>query len=609
MKKKKFNGFYKKICLIFIFLFNFSLIFAQKSKWTIAAEPFILKNNKNEKILLSTAQILPTLVLESINENLIREVKSQEKLDRKLYEFQKERLSLFLQLSNETKNRDELFLNNYSKNTLKRKISDSQKKIKEIEIKISNNLKETEKIKKEYSEKIKIEEDNKKKLENGLENQHDKNGFLNFFGNYEAPVIEKIELYQSDFRILYKDLNSSENFDYESMEVQNKLVSANINCLITGKITSYGEFISVSIVLYNYPGGKILGYATDVGSVTDLNPLAQNLAHQINPKLTDVRPVKISVKIFPEEARKKCNILIDNSIFNQRSDEFLLSAGIHTLSFSSPDYDTVSTSYNFSGHKDFEVEVNLEKKVDGFVNLRLNTPYEGKIFANGNYSGEISAEEPFSKIKINGNNVLAHFINTDGSFADFYIPQKLLLDGANLKVDAKTFNRSDYIEKRRKIMYASYSALMISLMPYFFCYGNYNSFLMANKNGTDIDFQEGNRWQVASNVTGGISIAAGCFFVYELVRYLVAANSVLPVTAKKLSEKDLIKFEKSDKKYIEKLEKQKEKQKQLEEEQKKVEENLNNSENQLEESEEIQNLDENLNSNSEKKSENIENQN
>ena len=171
----------------------------------------------------------------------------------------------------------------------------------------------------------------------------------------------------------------------------------------------------------------------------------------------------------------------------------------------------------------------------------------------------------YSAISINGKNIMGHFINTDGTSADFVIPEKALIDSAVLKADVKTFDRSEYIDSRRKKMYGSYSVFMISLMPYFFCYGNYNSYAMALKNGSAINIADGNKWQVASNVTGGIAVASGCFFIYELIRYLVAANTVLPVEAKPLSEKQKIKLEEKDRKNLEKI-KQKEENQKTEEE-------------------------------------------
>jgi len=81
-------------------------------------------------------------------------------------------------------------------------------------------------------------------------------------------------------------------------------------------------------------------------------------------------------------------------------------------------------------------------------------------------------------------------------------------------------------------MYGSYSVLICSLLPAFYCYGNSHGTAVAYNNDRGISYDEAKKWQTASNVTMGISCACGAFFVYELIRYLKAANSVLPYEAK-----------------------------------------------------------------------------
>ena len=105
-------------------------------------------------------------------------------------------------------------------------------------------------------------------------------------------------------------------------------------------------------------------------------------------------------------------------------------------------------------------------------------------------------------------------------------------------MNAKPFDRSDYIEKRRRWMYASYSALIVSLVPTFYIYGNSYAKSQAYNNNVDISYEDARNWQTASNVMIGVSATAGAFFVYELIRYLVAAENVLPKAARPLSRKE-----------------------------------------------------------------------
>ena len=100
-------------------------------------------------------------------------------------------------------------------------------------------------------------------------------------------------------------------------------------------------------------------------------------------------------------------------------------------------------------------------------------------------------------------------------------------------------------------MYTSYSIFIVSLIPSFYTYGNYHSIATAYNAEADIDFQTAKNWQMASNISMGVSIGCAGFFIYELIRYLNAANSVLPATATKITPKELKQLEEKDKKYIE----------------------------------------------------------
>ena len=91
-------------------------------------------------------------------------------------------------------------------------------------------------------------------------------------------------------------------------------------------------------------------------------------------------------------------------------------------------------------------------------------------------------------------------------------------------------DRMAYIDKRRKIMYGTYSIFIMSLIPTFYTYGNYQNYVNLYKN-YQTDSETAHKWQTATNITRFISIGCGVLWCYELVRYLIAANSVLPQNA------------------------------------------------------------------------------
>ena len=77
--------------------------------------------------------------------------------------------------------------------------------------------------------------------------------------------------------------------------------------------------------------------------------------------------------------------------------------------------------------------------------------------------------------------------------------------------------------------------LIVSLIPTFYTYGNLMNEVKLYYSG-NVRYNEANTWQVASNVCQCVSIACGAFMVYELVRYLIAADSVLPQKAKAVKD-------------------------------------------------------------------------
>lgn len=516
-----------------------------EKKWVLAAEKFTLSQKNSSASFESINSTLPSLILEQLSENLERAPRGREKLDRSLYELQKTRLDLFLQLSKEVKARDSILLNDYSPRKLKMKLKESEKKISEIQKKIDENLLAVKNENEKYAFQIEEDEERKKRIEEGLvvEEKQEKNKFAELFremakNSSDGPVIENVSLYQNDFTKFFDAGEEKRSQGYSSYAFEKACVDAKINGLLTGTVTVYGSYVSCAVSLYQYPGGRLIGSAVDVGSVENLRLLAVALALQITPRIADSMPVFLDISVSPEDALKKLSVTIDGIVYRSISRPIIVQSGVHTVVFASEGFDTVSSTYGFSGSRNFKIDVEMKETKNGEVKIRLQKPYSGDIFGNGIFGGSVSPENPFGTVKVNNRNVLGHFVDSGGSSADFLIPAKLLKDGDFLSVNAKPFDRSDYIEKRRRWMYASYSALIVSLVPTFYVYGNSFAKSQAYNSNFDISYNEAKSWQTASNVMIGVSATAGAFFVYELIRYLVAAENVLPKAAKPLSKKE-----------------------------------------------------------------------
>ena len=101
-----------------------------QDKWVLASTPFSFsKHYEKNTVSESLESAIPKLILEQFAENLTRTSFQDELIGRQLFSHRQKRLDLFLQLSGEVKNRDTLFLKNYSQKELNKKLKGAKKKL------------------------------------------------------------------------------------------------------------------------------------------------------------------------------------------------------------------------------------------------------------------------------------------------------------------------------------------------------------------------------------------------------------------------------------------------------------------------------------------------
>ena len=507
-------------------------LFCENGKWVIAAQKFvpdlsIASDVVNDK----TAELIPADILEKIGYSAMRNVYPDERFERTKYKLRTERQSLFLQLSAEYKKRDALVLSNYSDMKLKSAIKESEKKIKDIQKKIDANLAEQKKASDE-NEKQMAQVDQALKSMNEKESEFDryKNLFRRMFVHDESIIQqEQISFYKDDYTSLFSFSDQLKELSVTDPLCEKAVVNAGINTLITGRFSKYGEYISVYVDLYSFPGAKRIGSVAEVGSVNDLELINTSIVMQIIPILVNSLPVQLEIVISPEEAEAKTMVFIDNVLQKLENGKIIVDSGINTIQFVSEGYKSATTTYNFESNKKYKIEVNFEKPKTGYIQVGLRKPLEGNLLMNGERAIDIDGKK--SQISINGNAILGEFISENGDTAFFYIPEKMVYDGNYVTIKPKPMDRMAYIDKRRKIMYGTYSVFILSLIPTFYAYGNYQNYVNLYKN-YQVDTKTARNWQNATNVTRFISIGCGVLWGYELVRYLIAANSVLPQNAR-----------------------------------------------------------------------------
>ena len=616
---------------------------SSSSGWTLAAVEFSFSQMKNRTESSSeAAKVLPQLILERISSGAIRQVPETEILDRKLKVLQTERLALFLQLSKENQARDALVLTTADSKKLRKLIKAEDEKIAEIEKQIKENLENAEK---EIDESQKNAESAKSSGKNeksavtvssgesenlsdgGLSSESEtaenaetsetaggKNGkrFLNgFLHPFELPFFKKNEdgkivqesvvLYKSDASALFKPSDKALEDGFSSWTFESEVSSQKINGLLSGKITSYGEYCSVTAELRTYPGAKVMGTVTEVGMFSEFVPLANRIAAGMSAKISNTLPVRIEFDIVPREAADDSVITIDGVVQTLLSkargghdfeNSVLVNAGIHRIVIESKNYETMSLSYSFSNESIFTVKAELAPKVENKINIRLKKYKDGIFYANGLDSAKVSENNPYGTLSVNGKPSLAMFKaisdsapavldgNLGDSNSDFgsdseslspakkarkaknaknqknasgvafiQIPANSAFDGAYLVANAKPYDREKNIDHRRRVMYLAYTGLICSLPWTFYNLGNFTAENNAYSQGDSrTSYSNVQEWQKKSYISLGVTAAFGVWTVFELVRYLYAADKVLPVKAKidKKSSKILNQIEQNE---------------------------------------------------------------
>ncbi|WP_407427292.1 hypothetical protein [Treponema sp.] len=332
---------------------------------------------------------------------------------------------------------------------------------------------------------------------------------------------------------------------FTSWDFEQEVLSAKINGLITGEITTYGDYCSVTANLRIYPGGEVLGTVTEVGLLNDLMPLAGEIARNFEAKIANALPVLIEFNIEPKELQEKAKIMIDGIVFSLKKNDgtfenrIVKDSGIHHISIEAPDYEDLSFTYSFTNENRFFVNAELVPKVQGLSSIRLKKYRDGVFHTYGLLQAPVTQENPYAKIEVNSKTILGVFTvpkeNEDDSassnIAFFRIPQNYAFDGMNLVVNAKPFDRAANIDKRRRWMYTSYTALICSLPFTFYNVGQFTSENYAYSQGRG-NYDDLVKYQSRSNVCLGVTAACGVWFAIELVRYLWSADRVLPVDAK-----------------------------------------------------------------------------
>lgn len=536
------------VVLVFITsLFCVSLWAVQASdtstaaNWVVGARPFVLTSSRlqDASSLTELTASIPALILENLADVGVRVLPPEELLQRQLKDLYKQRTTLANSLSNAIKERDrQLFLSGKER-TVMRNLREKEQEV----VKIQGQLEELD------------QEIGKARL---LVRDMDYSGI--------EERRETVALWQNDPEKLFQP---------------EKVRDEGINGLLTGEIAVSGNYLSVRVQLTIYPGKLQVIEVRSAASVADVSAMSRELAQQLAPVLQNRPTVLVAFDITPPEAERNARIMVDGQVFQSRNFHgggILLPAGNHRIVVESDGFRTRSFTGEFSGNDTFLVNVMLAAAESRPVEVVSKGGQEGSVYINGFPEGGFSQEmelptglvfgavlptplpkpgkeaarneeqetsedstEPTASTESEDSTDLAADASTPAPPTDsgvenpYYFvadvqPGSELLQ-LNVRLKRDTEEISSRIEKRRRVMYNSYSALLVSLIPSFVSYGMYVNM----SNGWALGHEDENTVKMWKNISTGsmiLSAGLGLNFAVQMGLFLGAADSVLPEQAK-----------------------------------------------------------------------------
>ena len=177
----------------------------------------------------------------------------------------------------------------------------------------------------------------------------------------EPPQNETVVVYKNDSSALFSPSETAEKDGITSRAYEKELGTAKINGLLSGSIRMYGDYVAVTTELRIYPGAKLAGTVTEVGTVSDQMDLAERIVQQLVPVIANSLPVQLHFEILPEEIAEKAHLTLDGLVYSKIPTDLQVDASIHTINVSAKGYDTASFTYKFEGNERYTIRISLSR--------------------------------------------------------------------------------------------------------------------------------------------------------------------------------------------------------------------------------------------------------
>ncbi len=477
--------------------------------WVVGARPFTLETSRgqNREALEDLTTTIPSIILENLADAGIRVLSPDEILERRLVALYKERTALAASLDAAVAERDrQLFLSS-GERAVRANLREKERRVQEIRRDLAGRDAEIAGLKERLAGR-------------------------DFDGIDEER--ETVVLWKASSSVL---------FDAERVRQED------INGLLTGRITASGNYISVRASLSVYPGGRQAIEVRSAASLADVTVMAREIAAQLKPVLQNRPTVLVDFDISPAEAHDDARILVDGEVFYARrlaDGALVLPAGRHRIEVEADGFQSKGFTVDFSGGESFVARVDLERVEYRQVEVSSERSEGGRVYIDGIPEGGFGAPVelrtglafgtvlPAPPPEAGGGAEEPQSASEPGSpyyFVAEVGPEPGLLQ-LNVRLKRDTQAISSRIEKRRRAMYNSYSALLVSLIPAFVSYGMYVNM----ENGRFLGHEAEETAVMWKNIyTGSMILSAGLGvnLAVQLGLFIGAADGVLPERARR----------------------------------------------------------------------------
>ncbi len=484
----EFSGLYpaeksfKRVLFIFLLAAAFSVkpTAEEQLQWVLAAEAFKLENVP--EIHAEYAKTIPLMLLSRLGRISSRNTPKEEIRSRKIQELQDDRMKLFLERNELVRKSDSLILSDNTGQNIRKQRRDISSQINEKELQIAD-------VEQQIAAIEASDEDSGNELRN-------------------------LALWKAGKELYIRN---------DGISLSRSLAKDGISGLIHGTIEDIGGYFIVSVSLDTGYGNTQPVLVREAMPYDDLQDILYRINRALLPQLSNRTPVSLQLSVNPPEA----SVFIDERLVVDHTEPVIVFSGEHSIQVTAPGFDFAERTAVFDTQDRYTIKISLDKISTVQVAFDTETQsadvyFQTKHFGTTALVAELPAETLIGEA-MHGD-IKTYFLYPHDDTA--------IQETRSMIIPLNRQNTEQRIEKQRRILYWSlgllYCSLPFSMLSHGIAQNKSRAYEDGRISGTQSQLDEINRWLLVSDITRGVSIALGANVLFQLVRYLIAADQTIP---------------------------------------------------------------------------------